>query len=125
MSAELVPELLEALRASVPQNSVVLTLSNQRRNRVVDIKPAGITVETERSKSLGREPELVPAWMIQVAWDHLRSHGRLSNRELLSTEGLNVKRSSAVCALLAQLPDVQVVSRRPIVLQLRRGNEGG
>ena len=57
--------------------------------------------------------------MIQIAWDWLRAHGSLSNRFLLDKDGLNVKRSSFVCALLAQLPDV-VISRRPIELALRR-----
>jgi len=75
-------------------------------------------VETERSRRLGRSPQLVPAWMIQVAWEWLSTHGTLSNQYLLSDDGLNVKRSSFVCALLAGLPSVRVVSRRPIELAL-------
>jgi hypothetical protein len=41
--------------------------------------------------------------MIQIAWERLQSHGRLTNRYLLADEGLNVERSSFVCALLARL----------------------
>jgi hypothetical protein len=44
--------------------------------------------------------------MFTLAWDYLRTHGLLSNRYLLATDGLNVKRSSAVCAILARLPGV-------------------
>jgi hypothetical protein len=54
--------------------------------------------------------------MIQVAWEWLLARGQLTNRFLLDTDGLNVKRSSFVCALLARLPGVRVVSTRPIEL---------
>ena len=64
----------------------------------------------------------MPAWMIQTAWDHLRARGSLTN--LLSNKGLNVKRSSAVCALLSRLPDVEVTSSRAIQLRLRHGGRG-
>jgi hypothetical protein len=40
--------------------------------------------------------------------DYLQAHGSLTNRLLLDKDGLNVKRSSFVCALLARLPNVQV-----------------
>ncbi len=56
--------------------------------------------------------------MIELAWDWLVAHGTLTNRHLLATGGLNVKRSSLVCALLARLPGVRVVSTRPIELAL-------
>jgi hypothetical protein len=48
-----------------------------------------------------------------------QARGVLTNRFLLSTDGLNVKRSSFVCALLAELPEVNVESTRPITLRLR------
>jgi hypothetical protein len=54
--------------------------------------------------------------MIQVAYDWLRARGTVTNRLLLDTDGLNVKRSSFVCALLALLPGVNVESTRPIAL---------
>jgi len=46
-----------------------------------------------------------------------RVHGRLANKVLLASDGLNVKRASAVCAILARLPGVDVESRRPLVLR--------
>ena len=55
--------------------------------------------------------------MVQAAWEHLTAHGTLTNTHLLAKDGLNVKRSSAVCALLARLPEVTVVSVRPIMLR--------
>jgi hypothetical protein len=62
--------------------------------------------------------------MIQSAWEYLQAHGVLTNRFLLSSDGLNVKRSSFVCALLARLPGVSVASTRPITLALRPGAPG-
>lgn len=56
--------------------------------------------------------------MIQIAWEWLASHGSLTNRFLLSTDGLNVKRSSFVCGLLARLPGVELASTHPIELRL-------
>lgn len=61
----------------------------------------------------------IPAWMFQLAVDHLGAHGTLTNAYLLSTGGLNVKRSSAVCTILSRLPWVEVVSRKPVNLVLR------
>lgn len=114
---ELDAQLLEELRSAVAPDSVVTTLANGKPNRIVEIRSEGVLIETERSRKLARDPELVPAWMLQTAWDHLRSARRLTNRELLATDGLNIKRSSAVCALLARLPGVLVSSSRPIVLE--------
>jgi hypothetical protein len=56
--------------------------------------------------------------MFTLAWDYLQSHGRLSSRTLLATDGLNVKRSSGVLAILKTLPGVtaQVTKRDGIVL---------
>jgi hypothetical protein len=55
--------------------------------------------------------------MLNLAWDELRSRGTLSNRTLL--EDLRVHRSSAVCAILARLPQVEVAPGRRIVLRWR------
>ena len=38
--------------------------------------------------------------MQQLAWDYLQAHGTLTNCYLMASNGLNVKRSSAVRALL-------------------------
>ncbi len=113
------PELLKLLRANVPSGTVVYTLHLKKPNTIVDVTPAGIRVETERSLESGQGPQLVEAWMLESAWDHLQSTGSLTNRELLDTRKLNVKRSSAVCAILACLPDVVVRSTSPIRLELR------
>ena len=94
------------------------TLADGRPNWVREVTPDGVWVETERSRRLGRPAQLVEAWMIQSAWEYLQAHGSLTNRHLLSTDGLNVKRSSFVCALLARLPGVRVSSARPIGLSL-------
>ena len=98
-----------------------MTLSNGKPNVITDIGPEGVTVETERSRALRAKPQLVPAWMIAAAWERLTQSGGLTNAEHLATDDLNVKRSSAVCALLAQLPGVHVASRRPIVLRYDDG----
>jgi hypothetical protein len=55
--------------------------------------------------------------MLQLAWDHLQRYGEFTNRYLLAPDCLNVKRSSAVCALLAALRPLTVASTRPIVLR--------
>lgn len=121
-SAEVLePDLLAAIRAVVVLQPEIRTLADGMANRVHDVTPDGVWVETDRSRELGRAPQLVPAWMIQIAWEWLQAHGTLTNRWLLDTDGLNVKRSSFVCALLARLPTVRVVStRRPIELALER-----
>ena len=112
-------DLLAALRAAVRDGATVLTLANRVPNFIQRVGAEGVHVQTLKSLERRAEAQLVPAWMIQTAWNHLHAHGSLSNGYLLSNEGLNVKRSSAVCALLAQLPDVEVASTRPIVLRLR------
>jgi hypothetical protein len=78
-----------------------------KRNFVHEITPAGLYVETDASRTKGNPPQLIPAWMFTLAWDYLRTHRQLSNRYLPATDGLNVKRSSAVCAILARLPGVE------------------
>jgi HKD family nuclease len=108
--------LLTGIRAALANDMVVRTLSDGKPNWVREITPDGIWVETERSRAIDKPPQLVEAWMIQIAWEWLRRHGRLSNRFLLATDGLNVKRSSFVCALLARLPEVRVTRLRPIEL---------
>jgi hypothetical protein len=83
------------------------------------IEPAGVWLETEQSGKKGPGPQIVPVWMINAGWNCLRNTGSLTRRHLLSASGLNVKRSSAVSALLSRLPDVDVVSSRPIELRYR------
>jgi hypothetical protein len=119
------PDLLARLRAAVPVPGQIATLGDDPRpNWIREITPDGVWVETERSRAMGRPAQLVDAWMIQVAWDWLVAHGSLTNRHLLATDGLNVKRSSFVCALLTMLPEVEPRSRRPIELVLTQWADG-
>lgn len=112
-------ELLTALHAALDGVDVITTLADGRPNWVGLIEPAGVWLETEQSRKKDSGPQLVPATMINAGWNYLRSSGSLTNRHLLSASGLNVKRSSAVCVLLSRLPDVDVVSSRPIELRYR------
>lgn len=113
---ELEPDLLARLAAVVSVGTTISTLSDARPNRILEFNRAGIRVETDRSLSRAVPAEHVEPRMIQIAWDWLKSHGELENRVLLNE--LRVHRSSFVCALLAQLPEVEVTSRRPIRLRL-------
>ena len=61
---------------AVRPGQVINTLGIARPNRIVSIDRAGVLVETERSAEKGTGPQLVPAWMIATAWQHLRVHGR-------------------------------------------------
>ena len=112
-----VADLWGHLQRSVHPGMTVLTLSDARPNRVMEVGPTALWVETERSRGQRRGAQEVPAWMFNIAWDYLASHGSLSNTTLLND--LNVHRSSVVCAVLALLAPVEVVSRRPIVLALK------
>ncbi|MEI2713463.1 MAG: arginine deiminase-related protein [Nocardioides sp.] len=114
---EFSPDLLSAIRAAIGEERVVHTLGHHRPNTIVELGPSGILVENERTQNRGAGPQLVPAWMFESAWQALREHGRLSNRELLASDDLNIKRSSFVCAVLAKLPEVEVVGTSPVVLE--------
>lgn len=113
---ELDDELLDRVHSVVEAGDEIATLSNRRPNRIVSVDRSGVLVTTLRSESRGTGPQLVPAWMIVTAWNHLRRNGVMSHDQLLNE--LNVKRSAFVCALLAQFPDVYVRSTRPIILEL-------
>ncbi|ORB12687.1 hypothetical protein [Mycobacterium noviomagense] len=115
---ELGDELLDLVRSVVEPGDEIPTVSNKRPNRIVSIDRSGLSVETLRSDRRGTGPQMVPAWMIVAAWEHLRREGELTHSQLLNE--LNVKRSAFVCALLAQFPDVVIRSSRPIVLELIR-----
>lgn len=123
MNAPLSHELLLLLSDVMESDPVVLTIGSSKPNRIIAVQPDGVLVATERSEQLGRPPQLVPAWMIERAWSHLTQYGELENRYLLANDGLSVKRSSAVIALLARLPGVTVASTRPIRLTYGRSTE--
>lgn len=107
------PDLLRRLSAVVRPGDTVRTLTHSRPNEVVDIGLEGVWISTAKS-SVQDAPQLVPAWMLNEAWSRLNADRMLTNTELMKS----VKRSSAVLALLSQLPEVTVVSTRPIVLRL-------
>ena len=102
------PELLAALQAAVDADHVFPTLGRTPvANVVTDVSERGFLVQTAKAQAQdGGTPQHVPAWMLQVAWDFLITNGQLTNKHLLNV--LRVMRSSAVCAVLARLPGVQV-----------------
>ena len=83
------------------------------------ISPDGLHVHTARTRAQGEGAQLVPSWMIRLAWDYLQTHGELRNPKLLND--LRVHRSSAVLALLARLPGVEVAPGTPIGVRLLGG----
>lgn len=111
------PSLVERLIAAIPAGSVVPTLSTGAANRVAAVTADGVWVETDRSAAAGSGPQLVDGWMLGLAWTALQAAGELTNDHLLND--LHVHRSSFVCAALAQLPEVEVLERRPSKLALR------
>jgi len=111
-------ELWDHLQQWVKPGTTVLTLRDSRPNVVAEVSQTAMWIHTERSRALGRGPQEVPAWMFNIAWDYLTSHGTLSNATLLND--LNVHRSSLVCAVLAKVPGVEILSRQPIRLGVRR-----
>lgn len=112
-------ELFALLRDRLVPGQRIYTLSNSQPNWIVSVNETGLMVETEKTRSAGKSAQLVPAWMFEVAWQRLVTRGQLTNTELVSSEDLNVKRSSFVCAALAALPGV-TVSTKPIVLTYER-----
>lgn len=109
------PELLMALELACRQDPVFATLGRAPRpNRVVALTPAEVLVETERTHREGTGAQSIPAWMLNLAWECLRSRGELSNMTLLNQ--LRVHRSSAVCAMLARVPGVRVSTLGGITL---------
>jgi HKD family nuclease len=117
-------QLYAMLSTEVVRDPVFVTLAQAQANRVVGIDRSGLWVETEASQRKRLPPQHVPAWMFQLAWEYLAAHGSLTNRHLLATNGLNVKRSSAVMAILARLPAVEVVGRSPVEVSLRNSPDG-
>jgi HKD family nuclease len=110
------PRLYQALADEVRRNPVFMTLGRSPRpNRVVELTRTEVQVETERSREHTGGAAVIPAWMFNLAWERLRTHGSLSNSELLND--LRVHRSSAVCAMLARVPGIERVAGREIVLR--------
>ena len=117
MGSELRGDLRRMLEELQRRSPVITTIANGNPNRIVTVDGQGVWISTDASDSKGAGPQLVPAWMLHTAWEHLTATRSLTNRYLLAPAGLNVKRSSAVCALLARLPGVEVAVSRPIELR--------
>jgi hypothetical protein len=81
-SVEFDDDLFELVCDTVKIGDEIPTLSNKRVNRITVVDRSGVFVETARSDRRGTGPQLVPAWMIVVAWHHLRRQGKLTNEEL-------------------------------------------
>ena len=114
-------DLLIRLATLLPPGTEIHTLGSRPNvNRIDRVDPTGIWIETERSRQRHSGPQRVDTWMLQLAYDYLTTHGRLTNRYLLADDGLSVKRSSAVCAILAQLPEITVTNNHPIELVCNR-----
>jgi len=112
------PDLEALLRQAVAADPVFPTLGpNPSPNLVREVGPGGLYVETPRSRRMGRPAQELPAWMLNLAWSYLKTHGELTNTHLLNE--LRVHRSSAVCALLQRLPGVHRAPGRPVKLVWR------
>ena len=106
-------QLADVLERECSRNPVFETLGPRpAQNRVAQVTASGVYVETKRTAARGRPPELIPAWMFNIALDHLRVFGSLPNKTLL--EHLRVHRSSAVCAILARLPGFERMPGREV-----------
>lgn len=103
------------IRDAVAPGDVIQTLGNPSPNRIHGIGSDGVLVSTPKSDREGRGPQLVPMWMIDDAWRHLTRHGVVDQPTV--TDGLNIKRSAFVMALLARFDGVRVLSTRPTTLE--------
>jgi hypothetical protein len=91
-----------------------LTLARRQPNTIADVEEDGLVIRTNRSP----QGQRVPAWMFNIAWSWLTTHGRLANQYLC--DELRVKRSAGVIAVLAQLPGVRVFDERTATIELAR-----
>jgi hypothetical protein len=110
------PWLREQIKHLQAEGAVVTTLTTGKPNRIGRVEDRGVWITTEASIAKGIGEQLVPAWMLNLAWRTLNTSRSLTNTHLRND--LNVKRSSAVCALLARMPGVSVVSSQPIELRM-------
>lgn len=98
-------DLIEVIASETPS---VDTVGHGEPNQIVEVRPEGVMITTAQTSGA---PQLVPAWMFEVAWSHLKEHGLLESRFLQASDGLNVKRSAAVMAVLARVGGVRSATR--------------
>lgn len=101
------------LAAELGRDPVVHTATG-RSNRVVAHDRTGFIVATAASDQKGTGGQRVPAWMVEVVWEHLLRHGTVTSAQAQAGHGdggLNVKRSAFVLGLLARHTDVEWASR--------------
>lgn len=110
---------MQLLREHLPTETPVHTLGRRQPNWITAVTNEGLLIETEKTRSAGTGPQLIPAWMFEEAWQRLTTRGTVTNAEMVSTKDMSIKRSSAVCAVLAHLPGVSVATS-PIVLTYER-----
>jgi hypothetical protein len=108
-------DTLSRIRNAVSPGDVIQTLGNPSPNRIHGIGSDGVLVSTPKSDREGKGPQLVPMWMIDDAWRHLTRH-RVMDQPTVR-DGLNIKRSAFVMAMLARFEDVRVRSTRPAMLE--------
>lgn len=108
--ATLDSDLRDLLRRSLSSGDVVPTISRSEPNTIGEIRDDGVKVLTTRSSP---SFSLVPAWMLNAAWRILKEQGTVTSDDIRG-----VRRSSAVFAMLARLPGVEVRSSTPIVLSI-------
>lgn len=106
-------DLLERLLAVIQAGDEVKTIAAGKPNLIVELDARGARIQTKRSAAKG-DAKFVPAWMFNEAWRTLQRDGSLANTDLVKT----VKRSSAVLAILEQIPEVGIESANPTVLRM-------
>ncbi len=78
------PELLRLIQAAAREQPRFYTLGpSPRLNYVAEVTPAGLYVETKRSRQRTGGAEVIEPWMLNLAWEVLRSRGELTNQTLL------------------------------------------
>ena len=90
----------------------IFTLARRQPNTIAEVAEDRVIIRTTRSP----RGQPVPAWMFNIAWSYLTTHGRLANQHLC--DELRVHRSAAVVAVLAQLPGVRVADERTATVEL-------
>ena len=108
MGSELRGELRLLLEELGRVSPVITTIAKGNPNRIVAVDGQGVWISTEASDTKGSGPQLVPAWMLRIAWEHLRATG-------------GVKGSSRGTAKISPKPAVGLC-RGPMQNRVRVGN---